>query len=195
MKLEDCKIILASGSPRRIKMLEDDGQNFRVIKPMCEENINLDLSPAQTVMALALRKALDVKARVSDADGDLIIACDTVVANEHRIIGKPKDEEDAFNILSELCGKAHSVWSGVVLINLQKNTKFTLVFSSETRVYFKCYSEDNIREYIKSGEPMDKAGAYAIQGGFGKYIDHIDGEYDNVVGFPYKDIKELLLKR
>ena len=202
MKLEDCKIILASGSPRRIKILKDDGQNFQIIKPDCAENIHLQLEPKQYVMALALRKALSVKEALSNEaistleqePCTIIIACDTIVAHKGKIIGKPRDRIDAFNILSSLKAEKHQVWSGVALINLQKNAKFTLVFNSVTDVYFKSYSEKNIWDYIDSGEPMDKAGAYAIQGDFGKYIDHIDGEYDNVVGFPYKDIKAKLLK-
>jgi len=198
MKLDEFKIILASGSPRRIKILEDDGQSFEIIKPSCKEDVHMDLSPKQFVMSLALRKALNVKGSLSQdalSTGPLIIACDTIVEHKGKIIGKPKDEKNAFEILSELNGQMHSVWSGVALINLQKNTEFTLVFSTQTDVYFKCYSEKDIWDYIASGEPMDKAGAYAIQGDFGKYIDHIDGEYDNVVGFPYGEIKAVLAKR
>ncbi len=186
MLLKDKHIILASGSPRRIKILEDDGINFTVVKPTCEENIHLDLTPAQTVMALALRKALSV-----GPQNGLVLACDTVVVHNGKVIGKPKNEDDAFRILSELNGQKHEVISGVCI--LQNYPKFTLVFSSLTGVYFKRYSDEYIREYIKTGEPMDKAGAYAIQGAFRKNIDHIEGAYDNVVGFPYEEIKERLL--
>ena len=185
MLLKDKHIILASGSPRRINMLKEDGINFIVIKPGCDENINTKLTPAQTVMSLALRKAL----AIGPQDG-MILACDTVVVHNGRVIGKPEDEDDAFAILSELNGDVHEVISGVCILDSADNIK--LVFNSITKVFFKKYSDEYIREYIKSGEPMDKAGAYAIQGLFGENIDHIEGAYDNVVGFPYTEIKERL---
>ena len=166
-------------------MLKEDGVNFAVIKPGCEEDIALDLTPAQTVMSLALRKALDIGPK-----DEMVIACDTVVVHGGRVIGKPKDEEDAFAILSELNGQVHEVISGVCIIDASENLK--LVFSSVTKVYFKEYTDEYIREYIKTGEPMDKAGAYAIQGLFSENIDHIEGAYDNVVGFPYAEIKARL---
>ena len=181
MLLKDRHVILASGSPRRIAILKEDGVDFEIIKPGCKEDIHLDLSPAQTVMALALRKGLAI-----GAQEDLVISCDTVVVNDGKVIGKPKDQEDAFNILSELRGKDHEVISGVCLIYEGK----AHLFNAVTKVFFKDYSDEEIREYIATGEPMDKAGAYAIQGLFGKYVDHIEGEYNNVVGFPYDAIKK-----
>lgn len=187
MFLKDKHIILASGSPRRINMLKEDGIDFTVIKPGCEENINLDLTPAQTVMSLALRKAM----AIGPQDG-MILACDTVVVHNGKVIGKPRDEEDAFAILSELNGQAHEVISGVCILDQSENLK--MVFNSVTKVFFKEYSDEYIREYIKTGEPMDKAGAYAIQGLFSEKIDHIEGAYDNVVGFPYEEIKRKLEK-
>ncbi len=186
MLLKDKHIILASGSPRRIQILREDGLDFEVIRPNCPEHLCTKLSPSQSVMALALRKALDIGER--DA---LILACDTMVFHHGRLIGKPADEAEAFSILSELRGRKHEVWSGVAV--LQKNPKLALVFSAVTEVYFKYYTDDEIRGYIATGEPMDKAGAYAIQGGFSRYIDRINGAYDNVVGFPYAEIKERLL--
>ncbi len=168
-------------------MLKEDGIEFTVIKPGCDEDIKLDLSPAETVMALALRKALAI-----GPQDDLVLACDTVVVHEGRVIGKPKGEDDAFAILSELNGKMHKVISGVCIWQPSANIK--LVFNSVTEVYFKEYSEDYIREYIKTGESMDKAGAYAIQGLFCENIDHINGAYDNVVGFPYAEIQQRLKK-
>ena len=183
MSLKDKQVILASGSPRRINILKEDGVDFQVIKPACEENIHLDLAPHQYCMALALRKALDIGPQTG-----LIIACDTIVVDGEKVIGKPVDEEDAFNILKELSGKKHQVVSGVCL--MQYAPKYTELFYAKTDVYFKKISDAQIREYIITGEPMDKAGAYAIQGAFSKYIDHIDGSYNNVVGFPYEIIKE-----
>ena len=180
--LKENHIVLASGSPRRIQMLKDDNVDFEIIKPSCEENINLSLTPRQTVMALALRKALDIGEQDS-----LIISCDTVVVFDDEVIGKPKDENDAFTILSKLRGKTHEVISGVCLLDRAKGI-FKL-FTDTTNVFFKDYTDAEIWDYIHTGEPMDKAGAYAIQGGFAKYIDHIEGDYDNIVGFPYQLIK------
>lgn len=187
MLLKDKHVILASGSPRRIDILREDGISFEAVKPGCSEEFLTRLTPAQAVMALALRKAL----AIGERDG-LVLACDTVVVYGDRLIGKPVDEADAFRILSELNGQKHKVMSGVAI--LQKNPKFTLVFSAETDVYFKHYTDEDILRYIATGEPMDKAGAYAIQGGFAGYIERIEGAYDNVVGLPYAEIKERLRK-
>ena len=188
MNIKDLKIILASGSPRRIQMLSDEGCNVQVVKPNCAEDLHAELEPHQAVMALALRKALNVGRQEG-----LVIAADTVVVHNGRIIGKPKDEEDAFNILSELNGQRHQVVSGVCL--LHNLTGFTLVFYDSTDVYFKEYSSDDIRSYIATGEPMDKAGAYAIQGLFAEYVDRMEGAYDNVVGLPLEKIKRVLADR
>lgn len=168
-------------------MLKEDGVNFTVIKPGCDEDLHIDLTPAETVMALALRKATAI-----GEQENMILACDTVVVHDGRVIGKPKDEEDAFAILSELNGKKHEVISGVCIWQPSKGVK--LLFNTVTSVYFKEYTDEYIREYIKTGEPMDKAGAYAIQGLFGEKIDHIEGPYDNVVGFPLEEIKKRLEK-
>lgn len=186
---ENRKFILASGSPRRIEMMQNEGADFKIIKPGCEENIHLDLTPEQTVMALALRKALAVLPEVQTEDVT-ILSCDTVVVLGGKVIGKPKDENDAFDILSSLNGRAHEVVSGVCIYEPLKNIK--QVFSCTTKVFFKPYSDSDIWAYIKTGEPMDKAGAYAIQGEFGKHILGIEGLYSNVVGFPIEMIKEKL---
>ena len=159
--LKENHIVLASGSPRRIQMLKDDNVDFEIIKPSCEENINLSLSPRQTVMALALRKALDIGRQEA-----LIISCDTVVVFDNEVI------------------------SGVCLLDRAK--AIFKLFTDTTKVFFKDYTDAEIWDYIHTGEPMDKAGAYAIQGGFAKYIDHIEGDYDNIVGFPYQMIKTKL---
>lgn len=187
------KITLASGSPRRIEMLQDLGVVLRIIRPDVEENITLSLSPGQLVMCLALKKALSVEAQLLE-DGQalkdtLLISADTIVYADG-VIGKPKNEEDAFRILSFLRGRTHTVYSGVCLIGTEK--KLRHVFFRETKVFFKQYTDEEIKKYIASGEPMDKAGAYAIQGGFAPYIDHIEGDFDNVIGLPLIGIQEEL---
>ncbi|MDO5441025.1 MAG: Maf family protein [Bacillota bacterium] len=200
MLLENKHVVLASGSPRRVLILQENKIDFEIVKPTCEENITTDIDPRQTVMALALRKALSI----GKQDG-LIIACDTVVVHNNKVIGKPKDEQDAFDTLKELSGQKHQVVSGVCLIDspviasdnsvivrsaATKQSTLKKLFTCTTDVYFKDYSDQEIWDYIKTGEPMDKAGSYAIQGIFSKYIDHIDGSYNNVVGFPFEMIKE-----
>ena len=191
MLLENKHVVLASGSPRRVLILKENNIDFEIKKPTCEENINTKLSPAQTVMALALRKALSI----GNVDG-LILACDTVVVHDGKIIGKPLNEQDAFNTLKELSGQKHQVISGVCIFVIASEAKQSIkkLFYCTTNVYFKNYSDQEIWDYIKTGEPMDKAGSYAIQGEFAKYIDHIEGSYNNVVGFPFEMIKKEIEK-
>lgn len=182
------KIILASGSPRRKELLTLAGVNFRVIPSGADENINKDLSPAETVESLAVLKASDV---YSLHPGCAVIGSDTVVASCGKILGKPADEDDAFNMLSALSGKTHSVFTGVCI----KTPEKTVVFSEETQVTFYPLTPDEIREYIATGEPMDKAGAYGIQGRGCTLVEKIDGDYFNVVGLPIaqtvRKLKEL----
>ena len=187
------KVILASGSPRRIEMLRNDGVDFEIIKPMCSEDIHMKLSAHDEVMALALRKGLSSLEKCDCIKDNLIVlACDTLVVCDGKAIGKPKDETDAFEILKSLNNRSHQVMSGVCIIEFKDGKRTIKLFCESTDVFFKEYTDEEIREYIKTKEPMDKAGAYAIQGIFSKYIDHIEGSYNNVVGFPYERIKEYL---
>lgn len=198
MDIKKIRLVLASGSPRRIEMLAADGVNFEVVKPSCSEELHTKLSPARTAMALALRKNLSafevLKARGGEpggiADFDLLLSADTVVALEEELIGKPRDEEDAAHILRELSGRVHIVYTGVCIYEPKSGRRE--VFCDSSEVHFKDYDDDVISEYIASGEPMDKAGAYAIQGGFGKYIEKVDGNVDTVIGLPYGRIKEII---
>jgi septum formation protein len=187
------RIILASGSPRRIKMLEDLGVSPLIVKPEVHEESRLELSPEQLVMCLALKKALAVEAQLLgegvDFTQSLLISADTIVYAD-RVIGKPESEAEAFEILSSLSGRRHTVYSGVCLLGTEKRLR--RVFYSTTDVFFKKYTEEDIQTYIATGEPMDKAGAYAIQGGFAPYIDHIEGPMDNVIGFPLGKIRQEL---
>ena len=194
MNLKETTVILASGSPRRIDMLRADGIEPLIVKPDCEENIHTKLSPAQEVMALALRKNLRAQEMLAEkgrlpAEG-VILSADTMVVLDGTPMGKPQDEADAFRILSLLRGKTHVVCSGACLCDLASGRR--LLFSEDTEVTFMDYTDEDIRAYIATGEPMDKAGAYAIQGGFAPYVTHTQGPLDNVIGFPYAAIKEIL---
>ena len=145
-------------------------------------------------MALALRKNLRAQEMLAGqgrlpAEG-VILSADTMVVLDGTPMGKPQDEADAFRILSLLRGKTHTVCSGACLCDLASGRR--LLFSEDTAVTFMDYTDEDIRAYIATGEPMDKAGAYAIQGGFAPYVTHTQGPLDNVIGFPYAAIKEIL---
>ena len=194
MNLKDHEVILASGSPRRIQMLQEAGADPRIIKPQCEEILHMPLEPQQIVMSLALKKGQWVENKLAEENDpslnspSLLIASDTIVYYD-RVMGKPQDEEDAFRMLSELRNRPHSVFSGVYLNFVNAGRK--LLFFDETKVFVKDCSDSWLREYISTGEPMDKAGGYAIQGLFGPMIDHIEGHYDNVVGLPLDKILQI----
>ena len=182
-------IILASGSPRRRELLNQIGLEFTVCPAKGEEKLTTD-NPEEAVKQLASQKAQEVYLSYI-SDGKLpkgetwFIGADTVVAYQNKILGKPKDEEDAFHMLHMLQGKGHQVHTGVCLIMVDANGGTTMeTFCETTQVNMYSMTEENIREYIKTGEPMDKAGAYAIQGFFAQYIKGISGDYSNVVGLP-----------
>ena len=174
------KLILASASPRRKELLSQMGLTFTVC-PACGEEKTGFHRPEDVVRELALRKAREVAAKTEE--DALVIGSDTVVAFEGGILGKPADKEDAFRMLKSLQGASHMVYTGVAVVDAA--TKETLVnFTDGTRVSMYSMTEEWIRDYIETGEPMDKAGAYAIQGGCSLWIKGIEGEYSTVVGFP-----------
>lgn len=196
---QSVKVILASGSPRRKELLERAGLTFSVVKSGSEEVITKTV-PKEVVSELAAQKAADVKDRLLETDflwdkadkksyeGTLIIGADTIVVSEGEILGKPKDEEDALRILMSLSGRTHSVVTGVCGIYLDKEgntvSEKGISFAEETFVTMYPFMEDEAKAYIKTGEPMDKAGAYGIQGIGGILVKEIRGDYNNVVGFP-----------
>ncbi len=172
-------IILASNSPRRRELLAQIGiRDFQILSPDVDEAVESGLSPARMVETLSLRKAQAAAGRAG-AD-DLIIAADTVVALDGRVLGKPRDQGEAFAMLSALSGREHRVYTGVtVLGGGQAATEH-----EETAVAFRALSPEEIRDYIATGEPMDKAGAYGIQGVGALLVQGIRGDYCNVVGLP-----------
>ncbi|MBR6328932.1 MAG: septum formation protein Maf [Lachnospiraceae bacterium] len=174
----DRKLILASGSPRRREILENLGISFEVVKSECDE-VTGAAAPEEVVTSLSLRKARDVKSRVGkDA---MILAADTVVALDGRILGKPADVSEAFEMLSSLSGRTHEVYTGVALL-LPDGREIS--FYECTKVEVADLDRAETEAYIASGEPMDKAGAYGIQGLFSVHIKGITGDYFNVVGLP-----------
>jgi septum formation protein len=185
------KVILGSASPRRKEILSQAGIAFEVIVSDCEERITKSV-PAEVVEELSGQKAEDVwkKAVLKNGSDDdlLVIGADTIVAFGHTIYGKPKDEQDAVRMLKTLSGATHQVYTGVTVINAGR----TLTFSECTDVTMYDVSDEEIRAYVESGEPMDKAGAYAIQGGAGKFITNIDGDYYAIMGLPLNSVYEEL---
>ena len=174
------KTILASASPRRKELLTLAGIEYEVVVSQCEEILPDVITPDKAVEELARQKAEDVFSRHDDA---MIIAADTVVALGNTILGKPKDEDDAFSMLSSLSGRRHTVFTGVCI----KTKGNTDIFHVATDVEFYELSEKEIKDYIATGEPMDKAGAYGIQGKGFVLVKGIHGDYFNVVGLPLSE--------
>lgn len=181
------KIILASTSPRRKELLEKYNLNPIVVKSCAEEKLRPDEGPEQIVMSLAFEKVNSISHIYAN---DIIIGADTIVVYENKILGKPKDEDDAYRILKTLSGKEHEVLTGICIINPEKNIK--VVDYERTIVKFRKLDDEKIRDYIKTGEPLDKAGAYGIQGYGAILVDGIQGCYTNVVGLPLPKLDFLL---
>lgn len=186
-------IILASGSPRRREILSNMGLDFDVfISDADEDSVSTEgITAGIYVQELAILKASAAARSIGKAD-KLIISADTVVVSEGEILGKPKDEEDAVRMLRALSGKCHSVFTGVCV--MRASDAFSVCAAVETKVYFKELSEEKIRAYVATKEPMDKAGAYGIQGKGALLIEKIDGDYLNVVGLPVARLFEILEK-
>jgi septum formation protein len=189
---KDIFLVLASSSPRRVSMMHEHGINPLIIPSDIDEAIPEQLDVSDAVIYLALKKAMKVKDDPRVPADAWIVGADTVVYKD-RIIGKPADMHEAFTTLEYLRKAAHDVYTGVALISVADSQYH--VFYERTRVFFKDYSDEEIWAYINTGEPFDKAGGYAIQGGFSNYIDYIEGDLNNVIGFPWnRFVKELLEK-
>ncbi len=182
-------IILASGSPRRSMILEQAGVAYRVILPTMSEEVTDKIIPEEVVEDLSRQKAENVAAKMPKQTDFLVIGADTIVSCESHILGKPADEEAAAKMLRMLQGRTHQVYTGVSFVYDMAGTRRTHTFHAVTEVEMSPMSEEDIRAYIATGEPMDKAGAYGIQGRGCVYIKSIHGEYNNVVGFPITRIR------
>ncbi len=181
MNIKNVQIILASASPRRRELLEQVGLNFQVVPAKGEEHITSNV-PEEVVRKLAHDKAMEVAGGCKS--GCLIIGADTVVAAGGRILGKPADKTAAADMIKELRNSCHSVFTGVTIVHIKDNGCEVLDFAEETKVSVGDISDEEIDMYIATGEPMDKAGAYGIQGLFAQYVTGICGDYYNVVGLP-----------
>lgn len=218
------KIILGSASPRRRALLAQIGIEFEVAVSEKEE-FYVSTEPEEIVKELALMKARNVagekegqEAVLKEISGQktdteeeaeretlkntgikntIVIGADTIVALDGKILGKPKDEADAFQMVKSIQGRTHQVFTGVAFLDFNENGMCSeFVHAEETKVYVHAMEDAEIRTYIQTGESMDKAGGYGIQGGFAAYIDRIDGDYFNVVGLPvsyvYQQLKQLM---
>lgn len=171
------KIILASKSPRRQELLKTITEDFICIPSDAEEIIPDNIETEEVSTYLATLKAKDIYSSNKDS---VVIGCDTVVVNDNKILGKPKDAEDAFNMIKSLSGKTHKVITGCCIIYNEKE----YTFKSVTEVEFYPLTDDEINSYIGTDEPFDKAGAYGIQGKASLFVKSIKGDYFNVVGLP-----------
>ena len=208
------RIILASGSPRRRELLTQAGLAFCIKTADVDETPTVK-EPAAVVEELSRRKAEAVAEErrtgagqtderivagtacgfEPDAPGALIVAADTIVALDGEILGKPRDVEDAVRMLKELSGRTHEVFTGVTVLRETGGDRVrdAVTFSAGTRVTFYPLTEEEIRDYVASGEPMDKAGAYGIQGLGARLVERIEGDYNNVVGFPLAHFLRILM--
>ena len=183
------KVILASKSPRRVEILEKIVKEFEVVQSNFDENtIDFKGDIEKYVKDLSRNKAIEVSKRLNEPS--IVIAADTVVFQDGKVLEKPKNEEDAFSMLSSLSGNTHKVYSGICLINTYDDTVVTDCDCTEVR--FSELNPRQIRNYINSGEPMDKAGAYGIQGLGGAFVEGIKGCYYNVMGFPLNKLYKAL---
>ena len=174
-------LILASESPRRRELIKKITSNFTVIPSNIDESL-LHIAPHDLPAELSKMKAYSVYSKYPN---DEVLACDTVVIIDNELLGKPKSKKEAHDMLSKLSNRKHVVISGYTYISKDKEMTRTV----RTQVYFNKLSEETINKYIESGSPMDKAGAYGIQDEEFNLVNHIEGDFDNVIGLPVNDIK------
>jgi septum formation protein len=185
---EGDSIILASESTRRVDILRTLGVSFAIIPPDIDESRKKDEPPKEYVLRVSHEKAHKVGSHFPEK---WVIAADTVVVYKNKILGKPMNEKEAFNMLKTLSGKWHKVITGFCVLNLSKN--ITYRDAVETKVFVRDLYDEEIKRYIKTSEPLDKAGSYAVQGRGGYMVKEIKGSYTNVVGLPICEIAEALL--
>jgi septum formation protein len=195
------KLILASSSPRRQELIRMLDLPYEIKPSHVDENIAHDIPPENVVKELAFRKASATAENISNSTPEkpscehpstdtIIIGADTIVVVDGHILGKPRHDDEAFTMLQMLQGRTHHVVSGVACIGISSGKKLTAC--RQTAVTMKPLSDASIRAYIKTEEPMDKAGAYAVQGIGATFVEHLDGDYFNVVGLPLSLLSDML---
>ena len=188
------RYILASGSPRRKELLKRLIPEFEVIPAISEEEMTKE-EPEDIVCELSFQKASEIfyKTLTDSRDRLVVIGADTIVSYNHKVLGKPKDRNEAFDMIKSFQGKVHSVYTGITVFYNDGTVAKSFTFSECTDVKVAAMTDEEISGYVKTGEPDDKAGAYGIQGIFAKFIEGIEGDYYNVMGLPvarlYKELK------
>ncbi len=188
------RYILASGSPRRKELLSKVVPEFEIIPAESEEKTT-GTQPSEIVEELSFQKASEIfhKILTDSTEQTVVIGADTVVSYNHRVLGKPKDREDAKRMILELQGNTHEVYTGVTVFYVKDEKEEHFTFHEETKVSVEDMTDEEITSYVQTGEPDDKAGAYGVQGLFAIFIKGIKGDYYNVVGLPvarlYKELK------
>ena len=190
------KVVLASESPRRKEIMENMGIRFETMVADIKEEV-LDKEPSRMVQALARLKSEKVASLLDDDRGKkIVIGADTMVFYHGKLLGKPVDKADAIKMIEMISNDVHEVYTGVYIIIKEKDKILdSISFAVPTKVWVSPLSHKQIKDYVDTGEPMDKAGAYAIQGRFGMFIKKIEGDYFNVVGLPIATIYEKLLEK
>jgi septum formation protein len=183
------KLVLASSSPRRQELLRNGGFDFQVVPSRVEEVFSADHDPAAVVERLALHKAEEVAQRIKEKDA-VVLGADTVVVVDGAALGKPGTPREAAAMLERLSGREHQVITGVALVD--PGSARRAIAHEVTRVFFRPLSQKEIADYVASGEPVDKAGAYAIQGRAGRFVTRLEGCYFNVMGLPVALVDRLL---
>lgn len=188
------RYILASQSPRRRELLARTGLEFDMIPSDVDEKITKEV-PSDVVMELAHQKAENVYTKITDSDDYTVIGSDTIVVYRDEILGKPADKQEAYDMLSMLADRTHQVYTGVSLIQKKQGKKTIKTFYCQTDVTLYPIDKEDLHRYVESGDPLDKAGAYGIQGNFSIHVKGIKGDYNNVVGLPigrvYQELKTL----
>ena len=188
------RYILASQSPRRRELLARTGLEFDVIPSDVNEKITKEV-PSDVVMELAHQKAENVYAKITDPDDYTVIGSDTIVVYRDEILGKPAGKQEAYDMLSMLADRTHQVYTGVSLFQKKQGKKTIKTFYCQTDVTLYPIDKEDLHRYVESGDPLDKAGAYGIQGDFSIHVKGIKGDYNNVVGLPigrvYQELKSL----
>ena len=193
------RLVLASASPRRSQLLSNLGLDFTVVASQVDETIEPGLSPEQAVIEIARRKAqavqrkLSLEAKTNPEQETVIVAADTIVVIEGKLLGKPVSAHEAIAMLSSLSGKEHKVYTGLALIVFENgHAQVPLTRSVVSKVRFRKLERAEIKAYVLSGEPMDKAGAYALQGKASVFVQSIEGCYTNIIGLPMPDLVAML---
>lgn len=185
------KIILASRSKRRIELLKEIFKKFDVFPSNIKENLIRGESPERYVLRLAQEKAVSVASMMREEDG-WVLGADTIVVLGDQILEKPWTIEEAREMITSLQGNVHEVITGFCIINIKMSTRISRTV--KTKVKMRKVNGDEIEGYLRTGEPLDKAGGYAIQGAGGEFIDFIDGSFSNVVGLPLEEVREAFIQ-